>query len=156
MPYVTSKPRCDVLDNLHMLFLYTREGHLLTFFYYCTVLPGNTGEQVWDSSIIYNISALQSFVYDLLRAQDCKHCYFEDEELKRRKQLRAWGITESNWFTVAYRVTTYQLIPNNCLYKHSWTTLQFRMYYFQNRLRVHMIRYSSSADRQSLVKLRKL
>lgn len=156
MPYVASKPRCDMLNNLHTLFLCTQEGHLLTFFYYCSILPGNTGEQAWNSSTIYNISALQSFMYDCLRPQDCKHCYFEEEEPKHRKQLRAWGVTESNWFTVAYRVTTHQLIPNNCLYKHSWTTLQFSVFYFQSRLRVHMIRYSSSVDRQSFVKPQKL
>lgn len=93
MPYVASKPRCDVLDNLHMLFLYTREGHLLTLFYNCIVLPGNTGEHVWDSG---TIRAWQSSACDPLGPQHCKRCCFEDEELKHRKQLRARGITESS------------------------------------------------------------
>lgn len=146
MPYVASKPRCDVLDNLRTLFLYTQEGHLLTFCYYCTIFPGNTEEHWWDSSTINNISTLQSSVSDHLRSQDCKHCYFEDEA-----QLRAGGTTESSWLTVASRVTTHQLIPNNHLYECSWTTLQFWVFYFQNRLRMHMIRFSSSADRTHLL-----
>lgn len=57
---------------------------------------------------------------------------------------------------MAYRVTTHQLIPNNCPHKHSWTTLQCNVFYFQSRWRVPVIRYSSLADRLSFVKPQKL
>lgn len=132
MPYVASKPRCDVLDNPRMLFLYTQEGHLLTFFYYCTVLPGNTGEHWWDSSTIKNISALQSSVSDPLRSQDCKHCSFEDEKLKhsweQEEQQKAvdwlWlpGLPPISWSLIIIHMSVLGPLSNSgwFIFRISW------------------------------------
>lgn len=148
MPYGASKPGCDMLGNLQTLFLGTQEGHCLPFFWRCA---GEAAGDGWSTA--HQISALQSFVDGPVRARGCKHCSVKDKGLKHRKQLRAWEMAESNDFQ-ASGVWSHQLIPHNSLSKHSWTTAQFRVVYFQDRLRMCMVRYSSSTDRSHYLSYR--
>lgn len=151
MPYGASKPRCDVVDNLHSLFIHP--GRAFTHFFSITV-PSQQGtpENTYGASSLPATSVFYNHLCVILSDPRTANTVI----LKIRKQLRGWEITESNWFTVAYRVTTHQLIPNNCPHKHSWTTLPCKVFYFQSRWRVPVIRYSSLADRLSFVKPQKL
>lgn len=140
--------------------LYTQEGHLLTFFlllYY----PSRQHHRMSMGHHHY----LQYQCFTVI-------CVWSSQTpglqtlLFRRSGTEAQKATERMWnnrkqFTVAYgvtglQVTTHQLIPNNCPHKHSRTTLQCNVFYFQSRWSVPVIRCSSLADRLSFVKPQKL
>lgn len=140
MPYGASKPGCDMLGNLQTLFLDTQEGHWLPFFWYCTGEPAGDGA-------LPTTSVLCSPSCTVLAVPGTAHTALmktRDWSTEAAESCEEW---QKAMISCGFQGLQHQLTPHKSLHEHSWTSAQFRVFYFQDGLKVCMVRYSSSADR---------